>query len=64
MHLHGQHSFQRATFFVQINDVRRLHATVLNQMGLDPNRLTYFYSGLDQKLVGVEHTEPIFEVIS
>ncbi|MCA9081072.1 MAG: DUF1501 domain-containing protein [Planctomycetaceae bacterium] len=44
--------------------VRRLHATILNQMGLDPNRLSYFYSGLDQKLVGVEHTEPIFEAIS
>ncbi|MEZ5942774.1 MAG: DUF1501 domain-containing protein [Planctomycetaceae bacterium] len=43
--------------------VRRMHATILNQMGLDPNRLSYFYSGLDQKLVGVEHTEPIFPII-
>ncbi len=34
--------------------VKHLHATVLHQMGLDPNRLTYFYGGLDQKLVGVE----------
>ena len=39
--------------------VKQLHATVLNQMGLDPNGLTYFYSGLDQKLVGVEGAEPI-----
>ena len=44
--------------------VRRMHATILNQMGLDPNRLSYFYSGLDQKLVGVEHTEPIFPIIA
>lgn len=44
--------------------VKRMHATILNQMGLDPNRLSYFYSGLDQKLVGVEHVEPIHEVIS
>lgn len=44
--------------------VKRLHATILNQLGLDPNRLSYFYSGLDQKLVGVEHVEPIHEVIS
>jgi uncharacterized protein (DUF1501 family) len=44
--------------------VRRMHATVLNQMGLDPNRLSFFYSGLDQKLVGVEHTEPIHAIIS
>ena len=39
--------------------VRRLHATILHQMGIDPNRLSYFFGGLDQKLVGVEHVEPI-----
>jgi hypothetical protein len=43
--------------------VKHLHATVLNQLGFDPNRLSYFYGGLDQKLVGVEHTEPIHEII-
>ena len=43
--------------------VKNLHSTVLTQMGLDPNRLSYFYSGLDQKLVGVEHVEPIHEII-
>jgi hypothetical protein len=32
-------------------------------MGIDPNRLTYFHAGLDQKLVGVEHTEPIAELV-
>ena len=31
---------------------------------LDPERLTYFYGGLDQKLVGVEGAEPIHELIS
>ncbi len=44
--------------------VKNLHATVLNQMGLDPNALTFFYGGLDQKLVGVEGAEPIKQVIS
>jgi hypothetical protein len=44
--------------------VKHLHATVLQQMGLDPNRLTYFYGGLDQKLVGVEGAEPIWEIIA
>jgi len=39
--------------------VKNLHATVLNQMGLDPNRLSYFYGGLEQKLVGVEGAEPM-----
>ncbi len=44
--------------------VKHLHATVLNQMGLDPNRLSYFYNGLDQKLVGVEGAEPIKKIIA
>lgn len=43
--------------------VKRLHATVLHQMGLDPNGLSYFHGGLDQKLVGVEHVQPIAEII-
>ena len=43
--------------------VKRLHATVLNQMGLDPNGLAYFHGGLDQKLVGVEHVQPIMEIV-
>jgi hypothetical protein len=43
--------------------VKHLHATVLSQMGLDPNKLTYFFSGLDQKLVGVEGADPIAKII-
>ncbi len=43
--------------------VKYLHATVLHQMGLDPNKLSYFHGGLDQKLVGVEHVAPIREII-
>ncbi len=44
--------------------VRDLHATALHQMGLDPNRLTYFYGGLDQKLVGVEGADPIRAILA
>jgi uncharacterized protein (DUF1501 family) len=44
--------------------VKYLHATILHQLGIDANRLTYFQSGLDQKLVGVEVAEPIREIIS
>ena len=44
--------------------VKHLHATILHQMGLDPNRLSYFYGGLDQKLVGVEGAEPIYDIIA
>jgi hypothetical protein len=43
--------------------VKNLHATVLTQLGFDPNKLTYFYGGLDQKLVGVEGAEPIRQII-
>jgi Protein of unknown function (DUF1501) len=44
--------------------VKNLHATVLTLLGLDPDRLTYFYGGLDQKLVGVEGAEPIREIMA
>jgi hypothetical protein len=43
--------------------VKQLHATILHQLGMDPNRLTYFYGGLDQRLVGVEGAEPIRQII-
>src|SRR6185295_8711911 len=44
--------------------VKHLHATILHQMGLDPNRLAFFFSGLNQKLVGVEGAEPIRSIIA
>jgi Protein of unknown function (DUF1501) len=43
--------------------VKNLHATILQQMGLEPNKLSYFYNGLDQKLVGVEGAEPMQKII-
>jgi hypothetical protein len=43
--------------------VKHLHATILHQMGLDPNDLSYFFAGLDHKLVGVEGAEPIQQII-
>lgn len=44
--------------------VKNLHATILTLMGLDPDRLSFFYGGLDQKLVGVEGAEVIRQVIA
>ena len=44
--------------------VKHLHATILHQMGLDPNKLAYFFAGLDNKLVGVEGAQPIWQVVS
>ena len=43
---------------------RRLHATILNQLGLDPNNLSYFHGGLDKSLVGVEGADPIHKIIA
>ena len=39
--------------------VRDFHATVLRLLGIDNDRFTYKYQGLDQKLTGVEHAAPI-----
>ncbi len=44
--------------------VRNLHATILQLMGMDPNHLTYFYGGLDRKLVGPAGASPIAGAIA
>ncbi len=44
--------------------VKNLHATILKLMGLDPDNLSYWYGGLDQKLVGVEGADPIHQIIA
>ena len=44
--------------------VRVFLATILNQLGFDPNRLSYFFDGLDQRLVGVENVAPIKQIIA
>ncbi len=44
--------------------VKNLHATILAQMGFEPDHLSYFYGGLDQKLVGVEGAEAIHQIIA
>ena len=44
--------------------VKHLHATILQQMGLDPNSLSYFFGGLENRLVGVEGAEPIWKIMS
>jgi hypothetical protein len=41
-----------------------MHATVLHQLGLDPAKLTYFFGGLDNSLVGVEGAQPIWKIMS
>ena len=49
---------------VDRHHVRDLHATILHLMGLEPERLTYFYGGLDQKLTGVQPARPIQGILA
>jgi hypothetical protein len=44
--------------------VKNLHATILTLMGLDPDRLSFFFGGLDRTLVGVEGAEPIGQIMA
>jgi hypothetical protein len=41
-----------------------LHATILHLMGLDHERLTFFYQGLDQRLTGVERRRVIEKALA
>ncbi|HTI71343.1 MAG TPA: DUF1501 domain-containing protein [Candidatus Limnocylindria bacterium] len=44
--------------------VRDFHATLLKLMGIEHERFTYKYQGLDQKLTGVEQARVIQELIA
>ena len=44
--------------------VRDLHATVLHLLGLDHERLTHRFQGLDFKLTGVEPTRVVKEILA
>jgi hypothetical protein len=44
--------------------VRDLHATILHLLGIDHERLTYKYLGLDFRLTGVEESHVVKEVLA
>jgi hypothetical protein len=44
--------------------IRDLHATILSLMGLDHEKLTYFYGGLDHKLTGVKPARVIHDILA
>src|SRR6185369_9173119 len=44
--------------------VRALQATLLHQCGIDHDKLTYKYQGLDQKLVGVEKAFVVKDILA
>lgn len=44
--------------------IRDLHATILNQLGLDHERLSFKYQGLDQRLTGVIPAKVITDILA
>ena len=44
--------------------VRDLHATMLHQLGIDHNRFTYKYQGLDMRLTGVEPANVVKQILA
>ncbi|HRX56646.1 MAG TPA: DUF1501 domain-containing protein, partial [Verrucomicrobiales bacterium] len=45
-------------------NVHKLHATMLQLMGLDHERLTYKFQGLDFRLSGVEPVKPVWDIMA
>ena len=45
-------------------NVHDFHATVLTMLGIDQERFTYKYQGLDQKLTGVEPSKVIKDLLA
>lgn len=46
---------------VHVND---MNATILHQLGIDHNRLTFPFLGLDQKLTGVEESHVVHDILA
>ena len=44
-------------------NVRDMHATIMHLLGMDHEKLTYRYQGLDQRLTGVEEAHVIREIL-
>jgi hypothetical protein len=44
--------------------VRDFHATLLALLGIDPEKLTYRFQGLDQRLIGVESYRVVREIFA
>lgn len=44
--------------------IRDLNATILHQLGIDHQRFTYPFKGLDQRLTGVEESRVVHEILA
>ena len=61
---YGETDELRHEIIVNRRHIRDLHATILHLMGLNHEKLTYHYGGLDQRLTGVVPASPILPLIS
>ncbi len=43
--------------------IRDLNATILHQLGIDHDRFTYPYQGLDQRMTGVEEAHVVHDIL-
>jgi hypothetical protein len=41
-----------------------MNATILHQLGIDHNKLTFKYQGLDQRLTGVEEAHVVKDILA
>jgi hypothetical protein len=57
----GQITTRFADDAVHVND---LNATILHQLGIDHERLTFRFQGLDQRLTGVEEAHVVRKILS
>jgi uncharacterized protein (DUF1501 family) len=66
-HVHGEtddfsyNILNEKTDGVHVND---LNATILHCLGIDHNRFTFNFQGLDQKLTGVEPSRVVKEILA
>jgi hypothetical protein len=44
--------------------IHELNATILHAMGIDNNRLSFRFQGLDQRLTGVEEHRPVLDLLA
>jgi hypothetical protein len=45
-------------------EVRDLHATILHQLGIDHERLSFPFKGLDERLTGVKPARVVKEILA
>ncbi|MCA9205125.1 MAG: DUF1501 domain-containing protein [Planctomycetales bacterium] len=43
--------------------IHELNATILDRLGIDGNRFSYKSQGLDMRIVGVEHVDPVKDIL-